>query len=245
MENFEEYKQNIKILCIEDEFEASMLLKRILSKYYKEIILAKNGEEALEIYRNSYSSAKPIDLVISDINMPKMDGIELLEMIRQFDEYLPFIYVTAKLDVQVLLKLVKLEIINYIQKPVDVDELLRSVDKVVLNKYKSHFFNSNHKEELIYITQTLKWDDISKDLIFKDESIKLTKYELKLVDYLLSNFNRVITMENIIDEVWEDSLSNSNSTNLKNLISRLKVKVPELHIENIYGLGYKIRVLNG
>lgn len=242
MQKYDDYKKEIRILCIEDEIEAGLKLVKILSKYYKEIILAKNGEEALEIYRDSYLKSKPIDLVISDINMPIMDGIELLERVREFDEYLPFIYVTARLDLNVLLKLVKLDIVNYIQKPLDVDELLKTVNKIVLNKYKTHFFNSNHKEQIINISDNLNWNNDTKTLLFKGETVKLTKYEITLVEFLLNNPNKVFTVEYLMEIIWEDSLNNLNNANLKNLISRLRIKIPELNIENIYGLGYKIRI---
>ncbi len=245
MQKYDEYKKDIKILCIEDEALAGIKLVKMLSKYYNEIILAKNGEEALEIYRDSYVSSKPIDLVITDIDMPKIDGIELLECIRKFDEKLPFIYVTAKLDVEILLKLIKLDIVDYIQKPLDIDELLKTINNVILNKYKVFFFNEHHTEHILNIGENLFWNNDTKTLTLNNEIIKLTKYELNLVNYLVNNHNKVVTTENLVDEIWEDSLSTSNNLNLKNLISRLKTKVPKLNIENIYGLGYKIRIHHG
>lgn len=244
MQKYEEFKKSITILCIEDEKDAGDKLVKILSKHFKEVILARNGEEALDIYKNSYTN-KSIDLIISDINMPIMNGIELLEIIREFDENLPFIYVTARLDFDVLLKLVKLDIVNYLQKPLNVDELLTTVNKVVFSKYKSHFFNANHKVHLIHINENLNWDNDSKVLLFKNETVKLTKYEYLLVDFLLNNPNKVFTPDSLIDLIYEDSLNYSNTSNLRNLISRLRIKIPELNIENIYGLGYKIRIQVG
>lgn len=241
MEKFEEYKSNVRILCIEDEPHAALKLIKILSKYYKNIDLANNGEEALEIYRDCYIENKPIDLIISDINMPKIDGIELIERIREFDENLPFIYVSARLDLETLLKLVKLDIVNFITKPIDVDELLKSVNKVILNKYKSLFFRSNHIQDNIEVGKNLQWNYKSKSLLLNEEIIKLTKNEIMLLELLISSINSVVTTENVIDTIWADSCSESNISNLKNLISRLRIKVPQLDIENIYGLGYKIR----
>lgn len=245
MKKFEEYKSTIKILCIEDEEHAALKLLKILSKYYKDIILAKNGEEALEIYKDCYLKNTPIDLVISDINMPKMDGIELIERIREFDENLPFIYLSARLELDTLLKLVKLDIVNFITKPIDVEELLRSINKVILNKYKSVFFTKNHAHEHIELNENLFWEYETKSLTLDNEMIKLTKNELILLDLLVSKLNSVVITENIIDTIWEDSFNESNIANLKNLISRLRIKIPKLDIENIYGLGYKLRNHNG
>ena len=245
MKKFEEYKSDIKILCIEDEHHAALKLLKILSKHYKNIVLAKNGEEALDIYRDCYLENKPIDLIISDVNMPKIDGIELIERIREFDENLPFIYVSARLELDILLKLVKLDIVNFITKPIDVDELLKSINKVILNKYKSVFFTNNHAQEDVELNQNLFWDFKTKSLSLDDEMVKLTKNEILLIDLLISNLNSVVITENIIDTIWENSINESSIANLKNLISRLRIKVPKLDIENIYGLGYKLRNHSG
>lgn len=245
MKKFEEYKSDIRILCIEDEHHAALKLVKILSKHYKDIILAKNGEEALDIYRDCYLENKPIDLIISDINMPKIDGIELIERIREFDENLPFIYVSARLELDILLKLVKLDIVNFITKPIDVDELLKSVNKVILNKYKSVFFSNSHVQEDIELNKDLKWNCKNKSLNLDNEMVKLTKNEIVLLDLLVSNLNSVVITENIIDTIWDSSFTESNIANLKNLISRLRIKVPKLDIENVYGLGYKLRNSSG
>lgn len=245
MERLNDYKNRVRILCIEDEELAANKIVKILSKTYKEIILAKNGEEALDIYKNSYLENNPIDIVISDINMPKMNGIEFLERVREFDDSLPFIYVSANLNLETLLQLVKLDIINFIQKPVDIEELIKSVDKVILNKYKTLFFKNNHLDKKVNVGEKLSWDMDTKTLFENDEILKLTKNEILLIELLVKNQNSVVTTENIINYIWEESTNNSTIANLKNLISRLRIKIPRLNMENIYGLGYKIKVING
>lgn len=241
MQTFNEYKQNIKILYVEDDKRASKKLLKILGNHFRNIVLANNGEEALDIYKNSFSTS-PIDLVITDINMPKMDGISLLEIIRDFDNDLPFIYVSAVLDTKTLLKLIKLEIINFIQKPIDVEELLNSIHKVILSKYKSNFYNQNYKENIINLSNKIYWNNDSKTLIINNIEQKLTKSEILLLNFFANNLNKVFTAEQIIDSIWNEIIDESKNANLKNLISRLRIKIPEIKIENIYGLGYKIKV---
>eukprot|EP01029_Cantina_marsupialis_P003613 TRINITY_DN13523_c0_g1_i1.p1 TRINITY_DN13523_c0_g1~~TRINITY_DN13523_c0_g1_i1.p1 ORF type:complete len:122 (-),score=18.39 TRINITY_DN13523_c0_g1_i1:72-437(-) len=119
MENFKDYEKSIRILLVEDDHHTQLKLLKILSRYYDDVIVAKNGEEALRIFREFYIRRKPFDLVVSDINMPMMDGINLLENVRQVDELLPFIFVTAQLELETLLRVVKLDIDDYILKPIE------------------------------------------------------------------------------------------------------------------------------
>lgn len=245
MKRLNEYKNKIRILVIEDESLAAQKIVKVLSKYYNNITLANNGEEALEVYKNAFVENKPIDVVISDINMPKIDGIELLERVREFDDTLPFIYVSANLTLKTLLKLVKLDIVNFLEKPVDVDELINSVNKVVLTKYKALFFKDNHIENVLEVGKDLYWDTQNKSLSSGNTVFKLTKNEILLIEILTKNQNSIVTTENIIYYIWEDSSNTSSISNLKNLISRLRIKVPTLDLENVYGLGYKIRTTYG
>lgn len=245
MERLNEYKNNVKILYIEDDLDAAKKVKKILSVHYKNIVLTHNGEEALEIYRNSYLNNQTFDIVVSDINMPKVDGIELLERIREFDDSLPFIYVSANLDLDTLLRLVKLDIVNFIQKPIDIEELLRSINKVILNKYKFMFFKNNHIEEKVEVGDEVFFDLKSKALQINNEVCKLTKNEIQFIEILCKNQNSLVTTENIINHIWDDDYSESSVSNLKNLISRLRIKIPKLNIENVYGLGYKLKVTSG
>lgn len=242
MENINNYKKNISILLVEDDYATQVKLVSILSKMYKNIIVAKNGDDALAIFRNYYLSSKRFDLIISDINMPIMDGIELLENIRQIDLYLPFIFVTAQLNLENLLKVIRLDVDDYVLKPIEIDVLKESIDKTIKKKFQMNFFSS--KKQLIKLNEDLSWDFVEKAIYYKDEAIKLTKNEIVLLDLLCNNIGNILNTEVIIYTLWgDDSLSvNSNIANLKNLISRLRIKIPSLGINNIYGLGYSIKV---
>ncbi|WP_321311750.1 response regulator transcription factor [Halarcobacter sp.] len=241
MENFKDYEKNIRILLVEDDYHTQIKLVKILNRVYDDIVVAKNGDEALTIFRAYHLQNKSFDLVISDINMPIMDGINLLENVRQIDELLPFIFVTAQLDVDTLLKVVKLDIDNYILKPIDVNTLLQSIDKTIKKSFKRRFFATD--KEKLYLNKELYWDPVEKSIYKKEEQIKLTKKEIMFLDMLCSRINQVVSTDDIIYTLWEDSLEiDSSISNLKNLISRIRIKIPNLNIENVYGLGYKLRM---
>lgn len=243
MENYKDYEKNIRILLVEDDYHTQVKLVKILNRVYDDIIVAKNGDEALTIFRAYHLQNKSFDLVVSDINMPIMDGINLLENIRQIDELLPFIFVTAQLDLDTLLKVVKLDIDNYIMKPIDVNILLQSIDKTIKKSFKRKFFSEGNKK--LYLTDDIYWDCLQKTIFKEETEIKLTKKEILFLDILCGRINQVVNTDEIIYQLWEDSIDmDANISNLKNLISRIRIKIPKLNIENVYGLGYKLRMKN-
>ncbi|QKF82618.1 response regulator transcription factor [Halarcobacter ebronensis] len=243
MDNFKDYERNIKILLVEDDLHTQMKLVKILNRFYEDIVVAKNGDDALRLYRDYYLKRKPFDLVISDINMPIMNGISLLENIRQIDELLPFIFVTAQLELETLLKIVRLDIDDYILKPIDVNTLLKSIEKTIRKSFKRKFLST--AKEQIFLSSKLYWDPVEKSIYQDEKVVKLTKKEILFLDMLCTSINQVVNTDTILYELWEDSLDyDSSLSNLKNLISRIRVKIPDLKIENVYGLGYKLRMIN-
>ncbi len=240
MENIKDFKKDLKILLVEDEYYTQEKLVKILNKVYSHISVANNGEEALLLYRDSYLNNKPYDLIISDIDMPKMNGIELLENIRQLDELLPFIFITAQLELDLLLKVVKLDIDDYIMKPIEIIPLLESIDRTFRKKFKKNFLTS--QKECIILNSDLHWNISEKALYKEDKFIKLTKKEIQLLDLLCGDINKTVNVERIIYSLWEDSLNmEACVSSLKNLVSRIRIKIPSLNIENVYGFGYRIR----
>lgn len=118
------FLQEIKILLVEDSQTDRKVLVNTLKKYFKNIIEAGNGQEAFEIYKLH----NDIDLIVSDISMPIMDGITLLKKIRLNDLYIPFIFTTAKLEIDTILDAINLNVNYYILKPINVHELLQKID---------------------------------------------------------------------------------------------------------------------
>lgn len=236
MTTIETYKKNLNILYIEDDILATARLKNILSKFFNKIIIASNGEDAFELLKTS----PKIDLIISDINMPKMDGLEFLEKLRYIDSKIPFIFVTARDEPDKMLRAIQLDIDNYILKPINLQNLLAVIDKIVEKLYKEYLILE--KNSHIELEKNLFWNRNNKTLIFDNQIIKLTKKELQFLEILMADENKIHKIEDIISVLWEDEfLGKDYISNLKNIISRLRNKVPALKIENLYGMGYKIK----
>ena len=238
MKTIENYKKTINIMYIEDDTLATSKLKNILEKYYNKVIIASNGEDAFEKMKNE----PKIDLIISDINMPKMDGLEFLEELRKDNSNMPFVFVTARDEPDKMLKAIQLDINNYVLKPINLQNLLSILDKIVDKLYKEYL--TQEKNSHIQLNTNLFWNKNNKTLISQSEVLKLTKKELMFIEILMNEENMVHKIEDIISILWEeDFLEKNYIANLKNLISRLRNKVPTLNIENLYGMGYKINLV--
>ncbi|MGB1226937.1 MAG: response regulator transcription factor [Poseidonibacter sp.] len=236
--NIKEYKKSLTILYTEDDEVMANKLKSILEKIFYKVIIAKNGKDAYDIFLESNN----IDLVISDINMPKMNGLEFLEKLRKIDENIPFVFLTGRNEASKMLKAIDLSITNYLLKPIDLDKLLLVLNQIAVKKLKqldSYALNEN----VLLINSEYTWNYDTKMLYKNDEDIELTKKELQLLTLLFSTVNRIYSTNDIIEYIWKESFEIKDyNSSLKNLISRLKKKLPSVDIKNCYGLGYKIQI---
>ena len=236
MITLESYKKQFNILYVEDDVLFTPKIKYILEKSFKSVLIASNGEEALELFK-----INKIDLIISDINMPKMDGLTFLKKLRELHNDIPFIFLTARQEANTIIDAIQFDISNYILKPIDLKNFLFIVDKSVKKSYKKYF--EIEKKYIIEIDTEFFWNQKTKTLSKNNLPIKLTKKELLLLELLLNYNNKVYSISEIACYLWdEDSGENDYVANLKNIISRLRNKIPEINIENVYGLGYMIKI---
>lgn len=236
MITLESYKKQFNILYVEDDVLFTPKIKYILEKSFKSVLIASNGEEALELFK-----INKIDLIISDINMPKMDGLTFLKKLRELHNDIPFIFLTARQEANTIIDAIQFDISNYILKPIDLKNFLFIVDKSVKKSYKKYI--EIEKKYIIEIDTEFFWNQKTKTLSKNNLPIKLTKKELLLLELLLNCNNKVYSISEIACYLWdEDSGENDYVANLKNIISRLRNKIPEINIENVYGLGYMIKI---
>ena len=237
MITLEAYKKTMNILYIEDDQIFTLKIKSILDNFFKFVFIARNGEEALELFKTN-----KINLIISDINMPKMDGLTFLKNLRNINSDISFIFLTARKEVDTIIDAIQLDISNYILKPIDLNNFLFILDKTIQKDYKKYI--KIEKKNLVKIDKDFCWNKKTKTLLKNDISIKLTKKELLLIDLLLHSNDRIYTLSEIIYYLWdEDNEQKDCISSLKNIISRLRNKIPQLNIENIYGVGYKLKII--
>lgn len=125
-----EFLNKLNILYAEDDDVLREQTVSFLERLVKKVYIAKNGQEAMDLYTEAIDQNMRIDVIISDINMPKVDGIKFLEFIREKDEEIPFIFTTAFSEESYLLSAIKLNVTDYVLKPLDIEDLLGKVNKV-------------------------------------------------------------------------------------------------------------------
>ena len=130
-----EILENQVVLFVEDEDLAREKLGKFLNKLFKKVILASNGLEGFEKYQSALQTDEKIDLIISDINMPIMSGLEMLENIRELDNSLPIIFTTARSEIENILRAIDLNVSAYILKPIDTSILVKKLLEVCEKKY--------------------------------------------------------------------------------------------------------------
>ena len=132
------FLKNINILYVEDEDDVRNLTSSILSKFLKNVVHAANGKEGLELfekYNNTPDSEFTIDLIVTDINMPKMNGLEMIREIHNIDYMIPTVITTAHSDADFLKEAIKLRVRGYVTKPLKIDDLIDTIRIAAEPKY--------------------------------------------------------------------------------------------------------------
>jgi len=219
--------KNLKILIVEDEKKLAQLLKDAISDSFFSVVLAKEGKEGLK----KFKIFKP-DIVITDIMMPLLDGLEMTQAIKELDEYIPIIILSAHSDKEKLLKAIDLGINKYFIKPFDPDELIEHIKKIApkLNKQKQIKLN----EDFIFDNNTMS-------LYKNSKLINLTKREKEFLYLLIKHENTLVSTQTIKTTLWKEDVSDER---LRTFIKRLRVKISKDIIENVLGQGYLISPLN-
>lgn len=221
--------RNISILYVEDDYDTREEMTKILLEVSDNITVATSGSEALEHYYE-----KTPQIIISDIAMPNLNGIEFIRKVRNENIQVPIILLTAHADVDYLLPAANLNIQSYIVKPINIKQL----KEVLFNAVEILNINSNI---YVKITHSLKYDKTNSEILSLDDTrIKLNRKEKNLIDLLLANQNRVVTYSEIEQHVWMQYDEVMTSMALRTVVKNLRKKISTDFIKNISGQGYKL-----
>lgn len=219
-----EQLKNYTILCVEDEEGIRKRLVNTLKYYFDEVYSASNADEGYELYYEYKPS-----IILSDIEMPKKNGIALIENIRKKDFNTIIIMVTAYSNEEYLLDLINLNVNQYILKPVNSESLLNGILKALASKLTLK----------IQLNDNLCFYMESRELYFKDELISLRKRDKEFIILLYENKNRVLTYDYIEEYLWKDKSMSMSA--LKTFIKEFRQRVPEDILINIPQEGYKLK----
>ena len=221
---------DLTLLYVEDDAALREQFVRVLKPRFKVLYEAEDGKQALALY----TEHNP-DMMIVDINLPYIDGLEVIEKIRQSNENMPIVIMSAYSDEEKLFKAIKLGLSDYIIKPVPLKKLYTVLDAMA-SKYKNKIDSNN----LVPLRNEYIWKKEEKELCYRDETISLTKRERVLLECMMQYLNQVVTFDTITDLIWEDEEQSVVYSSLSHLLKRLRKKLPKELIENIYGEGYRI-----
>jgi two-component system, OmpR family, response regulator len=218
-----------RILVAEDETSLNDLLQDALRMNGYETISAKHGLEALRLIREQ----KP-DLVILDINMPQLDGFGVIEKLRNENNNVPVIVLTARDQRDDKSTGFGLGADDFVTKPFGLEELLMRV-AAVLRRSKNTPTSGN-----ILISGDISLDISNYRVSVKDKVIETSPTEFKLLLYLMENMGRVLTREQILSAIWGLDFATDGAV-LDTYISYLRKKLGEnANIRTVRGIGYQI-----
>ena len=219
--------KSLTILYAEDDLIIQESITRILKMFFKEVFIANNGNEALEIYQNN----KP-DILMLDYVMPYLDGYQTAKIIREVNKKIPIIIVSAYTDKDKLLYAIELNLIKYLEKPILHETLINVFDSVIL-------FLEENNLLLIKLDENTSYSFITKSVIKNNQEIILTKNEILFLELLLDKPNQLVTKELIETHVFKESVDENT---LRNMVYRLRKKLDLEIIVTIKDLGYLIKI---
>jgi len=216
----------MKILLLEDELMLQHTMSDFLEEKGHQIHAYADGLSAKEAIL-----AEGFDLLILDINVPRMNGFELLETIREHRIFTPVIFVSALIDIEEVTRGFMLGCADYLKKPFHLKELELRLDNIVRTQ---HLASENH----VILGLGYTYDKERKTLFFQGEPQDLTKRQIQIIDLLASHAGIVVNFDMFRNYVWEhDGIDNAS---IRAEINRFKKVLKEDIVKNIRGMGYKI-----
>lgn len=226
-ENILNILSNKRVLYAEDEEDIRQNVTEILELFFEDVVAVGDGKEALEQMELS-----SFDVLMFDVCMPNLDGLEAIKKIRQKDKKVPIIILSAHAEQEYLWRAVELKITKYLTKPYSKDELIDSFCKVAL-ELVDYILD-------VKIDPFYSYDPCKKVIIHGKKSIKLSNKESRLLEYLIKRANQSVSFEDIYEYLWEFDVPSKEA--IKSIVKELRRKMGKDSIKNIYGIGYTLEL---
>lgn len=216
----------MNILLVEDSLSIIKGLKYSFEKNSDNLIYKTNVKDTIQYLEENKSK---IDFIILDITLPDGNGFDLFEKYIR-DTNIPTIFLTAKDEEDDIVKGLNIGAEDYITKPFSTKELLARINKIMLRA----------KKQSIIIVKNIKFD-MDKMIVYKDEKqVELTSLEIKLLNLLFLNINKVVSRTIILDKIWEWTGNDVDDHTVTVYFKRIREKLGTDIISTVKGIGYRI-----
>lgn len=226
-------RENLKkftLLYAEDDKAVQKEMFEYFKSYFKEVYLANDGKEALELYKKY----RP-EILILDIYMPHINGLELTEYIRKNDYKTEIVLITAYSKESLLMEAINANINYYLTKPATLQKIKQMLDKISIDLHRN-------SQDIIRFSKNIYFNLSLKKLFDGEEEKKLSIKEKNLLELLSLNINKAVSIEDIVVSIWENSINEVSLESVKSLVSNLRKKLPKDTISNVYGVGYSLKI---
>ena len=221
----------MRLLVVEDEKKLCDMIAKSLHQSGYEVDVCNDGEEALDmIYAEMY------DLIVLDLNLPGVDGMEILRELRKENEETKVLILSARSQIADKVEGLDSGANDYMEKPFHLQELEARIRSLTRRKFVQN--------DICLKCGEIKFDTIKREAYAKEEPVPLTRKENGILEYLLINIGRPVSQEELIEHVWDataDSFSGAIRVHMSSLRKKLKAKLGYDPILNKVGEGYKIR----
>ncbi|MBB5021999.1 response regulator [Desulfurispira natronophila] len=219
--------KNVNVLYAEDDTALRLRTGKMLRSYFREVILVENGEQALSLFHTHL-----IHIVITDLKMPRMDGLELAKEIRRLNSHIPIFIISGHAEIQDLLRAIRLNCIDYLIKPACFSRIRETLDACARKIEESG-------DVLVQIRDNAIFKPLSGELFVDNMILPLTRKERVLLELLTSQRGRTVRKDLIEEQVYErDEMSEAA---LKNLVLRLRKKIGKDTITSVHSTGYMLK----
>ena len=212
----------MKIFLVEDDIYLNKAIVNTFSSINYDVTTFSDGKDAFDNLKDNF------DLYIIDINLPNVNGMELVKQIKYINKNANIFIMSADVNIETIVKAYDIGCTDYIKKPFDIREVIAKIENTL-----------NIIPKTIKFINCGEYNSIERRFIIKNKTIKLTNKEALLLDILIKNKDSVISNEKIENYVWGETFKNGY---VRQLISKLRSKIPCKFIDNHASNGYKISV---
>jgi len=218
--------KELTILYVTNKDEDYKKINNVLEVFFNNITYTNNKEDAIDIYEKAFPS-----IIVVDIDLNNSNGIELIKTIRKENYSIPILVITKNKEVSNLIEAVKLNLVDYLLKPIDINKLIFSLNQIAKIILNSGEITTTIKDEI-------KYNYLEKTIINKNIKEVLTKTETRFIELLLTNKDKIVSNEEIKKLIWGNKEVSESA--FKSLLNRLSKKIGKDTITNSFGIGYGI-----